>query len=51
MNYDKLIDQLTIQQLAHALYLKGEKEGYDKVTDKTKWRELVIAENLGHTVH
>ena len=51
MNYDKLIDQLTIQQLAHALYLKGEKEGYDKVTHKTKWRELVIAENLGHTVH
>ena len=51
MNYDKLINQLTIQQLAHALYLKGEKEGYDKVTDKTKWRELVIAENLGHTAH
>jgi hypothetical protein len=34
--------------LAHALYLKGERDGFAKVTDKTKWRELVMAEKLKH---
>jgi len=41
----------TYEQLAHALYLKGESDGYSKVTDKTKWREPVMAEKLGHTAH
>ena len=47
MNYQ----HYTYEQLAHALYLKGESDGYSKVTDKTKWREPVMAEKLGHTAH
>ena len=45
------IENLTYEELANALYLKGEKDGYSKVTDKTKWREPVIAEKLGHIAH
>lgn len=41
----------TYEELAHALYLKGEQDGYQKVTDKTKWREPVMAEKLGHVAH
>ena len=41
----------TYEELAHALYLKGEMDGYPKVTDKTKWREPVMAERLGHKAH
>jgi len=40
--------QFTYEQLAHALYAKGKADGFHKVTDKTKWRELVMAEKLGH---
>ncbi len=38
----------TYEQLAHALVMKGERDGYHKITDKTKWREAVTAEKLGH---
>ena len=44
-------DDFTYEELAHMIYLKGEKDGYSKVTDKTKWRELVIADKLGHIAH
>lgn len=47
MNYQ----DYTYEQLAHALYQKGEADGYSKVTDKTKWREPVMAEKLGHKAH
>jgi hypothetical protein len=50
MNIDQLTE-LSYEQLAHALYVKGEREGFSKVTDKTKWRENVTAEKLGHIVH
>lgn len=40
--------QFTYEELAHALYAKGKQAGFYKVTDKTKWRELVIADKLGH---
>lgn len=40
----------TFEELAHAIYLKGESSGISKITDKTKWREAVAAEKLGHTV-
>jgi hypothetical protein len=40
--------QFTYEELAHALYAKGKADGFHKVTDKTKWRELVLAEKLGH---
>lgn len=40
--------QYTYEELAHALYVKGKQDGFFKVTDKTKWRELVLAEKLGH---
>jgi len=42
---------LSYEQLAAALYHKGEREGFQKVTDKTKWREPVMAEKLGHVAH
>lgn len=40
--------QFSYEELAHALYAKGKADGFIKVTDKTKWRELVVAEKLGH---
>ena len=43
--------QYTIEELANALYLKMEGEGFSKGTDKTKWREPIVAEKLGHTAH
>lgn len=42
---------LTYEEIGHMLYMKGDMEGYSKVTDKTKWRELVVAEKLGHIAH
>lgn len=41
----------SIEDLAHALYLKMEQEGYTKGTDKTKWREPVVANILEHKAH
>ena len=46
-----LHENYTYEELANALYLKGEAEGFHKVTDKTKWREPVMAEKLGHIAH
>jgi hypothetical protein len=46
-----LVENYSYEELAHALYAKGEKDGYKKVTDKTKWREPVMAEKLGHDAH
>lgn len=46
-----LFEEHTYEELANALYLKGKRDGYQKVTDKTKWREPVMAEKLGHTAH
>ena len=46
-----LAKTLTFEQIASALYLKGEQEGYEKITDKTKWREPVMADKLGHKAH
>jgi len=45
------LSKLTYEELAHALYMKGKADGYPKVTDKTKWREPVMAEKLGHVAH
>lgn len=45
------IDLYTVEELANALYRKCEFLGIEKGTDKTKWREAVIAEKLGHKVH
>jgi len=44
-------DQYTLEELSSALYRKMEKLGFSKGTDKTKWREPVMAEKLGHTAH
>ena len=41
----------TLEELAHALYMKMEEAGFPKGTDKTKWREPVMAKKLGHTAH
>ena len=49
--FTELAMQCSYEQLAHALYLKGEMDGYQKVTDKTKWREPVMAQYLGHNAH
>ena len=45
------IDSYTVEELANALYRKCESLGIKKGTDKTKWREAVVAEKLGHQVH
>tara|TARA_Y100000004_G_scaffold7445_1_gene8361 strand:+ start:200 stop:811 length:612 start_codon:yes stop_codon:yes gene_type:complete len=45
---NNLIENYSYEDLAHALYLKGERDGVQKITDKTQWREFVIAEKLGH---
>lgn len=42
------LTEFSYEQLAHALYVKGKRDGYHKITDKTKWREAVVAEKLGH---
>jgi hypothetical protein len=45
------VDLYTVEELANALYRKCESLGIEKGTDKTKWREAVVAEKLGHQVH
>ncbi len=45
------LSKYSYEQLANALYEKGEVDGISKVTDKTKWRECVMAEKLKHKVH
>ena len=44
-------EEFSYEEIAHALYLKGEKDGYSKITDKSKWHEPVMAEKLGHIAH
>ena len=44
-------DNFTLEEIANALYLRMETLGFEKGTDKTKWREVVIAEKLGHVAH
>ena len=51
MNINELSEKYTYEELASALYRKGNREGYSKVTDKTKWREPVMAGKLGHKAH
>lgn len=45
------LTQYSYEELAHALYMKGEAAGYHKITDKTKWREAVIADKLNHIAY
>jgi len=47
----KTLENYTYEELANAMYKKGEADGYSKITDKSKWHEPVIAEKLGHTAH
>lgn len=47
----RLSEDYSYEQLAAALYSKGLRDGYPKITDKTKWRELVVADKLGHIPH
>jgi hypothetical protein len=42
------LTQFTYEELANALYRKGKAAGFHKITDKTKWREPVMADKLGH---
>ena len=51
MNIQEITQSFSYEQLANALYLKGEQDGFVKVTDKTKWREPVMADKLGHKAH
>lgn len=37
-----------IEYHAHMLAKLGKQAGFNKITDKTKWRELVMAGKLGH---
>ena len=45
------VEDMTLEQLARALYVRMETMGYKKGTDKTKWREVVVADILGHNAH
>ena len=45
------IHQYTLEEIANALCRKTEYYGCEKGTDKTKYRELIMAEKLGHTAH
>ena len=45
------LSNFSIEELANALYLKCEERGIHKGTDKTKWREAVVADKLGFTTH
>tara|TARA_B100000287_G_scaffold50770_1_gene44991 strand:- start:1838 stop:2473 length:636 start_codon:yes stop_codon:yes gene_type:complete len=48
-NVDALVENYSYEEIANALVLKGEKDGYKKITDKTKWREPSMAKYLkGH---
>ena len=47
----KDLREYSYEELSNALYEKGEADGISKITDKTKWRESVMAQKLGHTVH
>jgi len=40
-----------MESIANKLYIEGKKRGIHKITDKTQWRECVMADNLGHKVH
>lgn len=42
------LTQFSYEELANALYRKGKAAGFHKITDKTKWREPVMADKLGH---
>ncbi len=48
MNNVRNLVGYSYEDLAHALYLKGEMDGVHKITDKTQWREFVMAEKMGH---
>jgi len=41
----------SIEELAHTLHVRLSEKGIQNGTDKTKWREYIMAEKLGHTVH
>ena len=41
----------TLSQLSLLLFEKGLLLGFDNVFDKTKIREIMVAEKLGHNVH
>lgn len=45
------LTECSYEELAAALYMKGLQDGYPKITDKTKWREPVMADKLGHIAH
>lgn len=47
----KDLTECSYEELTAALFNKGLKDGYPNITDKTKWREPVMAEKLGHVAH
>ena len=47
----EMSQKYTYEQLASALYAKGLGDGYGNVTTHSKWRELIMAEILGHKSH
>ena len=48
---DITASDFTLSQLSLLLFEKGLLLGFDNVFDKTKIREIMVAEKLGHTVH
>jgi len=50
-NRDQESKTQSIEELAHSLNVRLSEQGIQNGTDKTKWREYIMAEKLGHTVH
>jgi|11_taG_2_1085331.scaffolds.fasta_scaffold41396_1 hypothetical protein len=47
----EILKKLPYEILVSALFEKGEDDGYECITDKTKWREPMMADRLGHIAH
>ena len=43
--------EMSVAEHSHGLYKSMENMGYPKGTDKNKWREVVMAQIMNHTVH
>ena len=50
-DHERLAEQYSFEDLASAMYIKGVWCGREKITDKSGWRELVVAEKLNHVAH
>ena len=48
IDLENMTDVEKLEFFAHSLAVLGKKMGYNKITDKSKWREPIVAGKLGH---